>query len=107
VRQEFSKKIKLAVAYRAGGKCEECGAKLFVGKAHYDHIVADALGGKATEDNCKLLCTACHGAKSASHDIPMIRKADRQKAKHIGAVKRRKSKYIRHLDGRVTLREPE
>lgn len=67
-RREFPKSVKLAAWQRSSGKCEECGAKLFPGKFHYDHTVPDALGGEPTLDNCKVLCAvdrqSCHSVKT-------------------------------------------
>lgn len=86
-RVEFSKKVKDQAYARASGKCENrmCGLPLIVGHFHYDHILPCALGGKATLSNCQVLCEACHTAKTSKEDVPRIRKADRQRAKHIGA----------------------
>lgn len=86
-RAEFSRKVRDAAHARANGKCENrtCGAPLTIGKFHYDHILPDALGGQPTLANCQVLCAACHAAKTAKEDVPRIRKADRQRAAHIGA----------------------
>jgi 5-methylcytosine-specific restriction endonuclease McrA len=84
-RDEFKPKIKEQGFARAGGKCEVCKAALLSGHIHYDHILPCALGGKGVLANVQVLCTACHGAKTAKEDVPRIRKADRQKRGHIGA----------------------
>jgi 5-methylcytosine-specific restriction protein A len=88
-REEFPRKVKDAAHARADGKCENkaCGAPLTVGKFHFDHILPCALGGKPTLANCAVICEACHKEKTAREDVPRIRKADRQRARHIGAVK--------------------
>lgn len=88
-RREFPKAVKVAAFQRANGHCEnpECGARLTVGKFHYDHVLADGLGGEPTLDNCACLCSACHSAKTGRHDVPKIAKAKRQHAGHIGARK--------------------
>lgn len=87
VRREFPDKVKVAAFERAGGRCEKCGARLFVGKFHYDHRIPDAMGGTPTLDNCDVLCTPCHGEKTHRHDVPDIAKVKRIRAKHIGARK--------------------
>jgi hypothetical protein len=59
------------------------------GEAECDHILPDALGGEPTLANCMVLCRQCHrgpGGKTAQ-DIAKIRKADRARDKHSGAVK--------------------
>ena len=83
-RSEFSRKTRARVFARAAGRCEGCGAKLKVREGEYDHVLPCALGGEATEDNCKLLCRVCHSKKTAD-DIRQTRKADRQRDAHTGA----------------------
>jgi 5-methylcytosine-specific restriction protein A len=85
-RREFSRKTRAEVHLRAGGCCEACGAKLKVGEGEYDHILPNELGGEPTADNCRLICMVCHKAKTAE-DIRRIRKADRQRDRHSGALK--------------------
>jgi 5-methylcytosine-specific restriction protein A len=86
-RSEFPAKVKDAAYARSQGRCENktCGVVLTTGKFHFDHILPDALGGKPELVNCAVLCTSCHGAKTAREDVPRIRKADRQRRAHIGA----------------------
>jgi hypothetical protein len=43
------------------------------------------LGGSPTIENCAVLCTACHGAKTTRQDVPQIAKMKRQRQAHIGA----------------------
>jgi hypothetical protein len=87
-RLEFAGKVKDQAFARSGGRCENkaCGALLTVGKYAYDHILPAALGGKPTLANCQVICLACHTAKTSKEDVPRIRKADRQRRKHIGAT---------------------
>lgn len=80
----------------------------------YDHIVPDALTGLNDLDNCQVLCDWCDKKKTAK-DVGQIRKADRQKAKHIGAKTRKGSgfqtnrdgKYKRKMDGTIVERTPK
>lgn len=112
MRREFPAKVKVAAFERSGGRCELCTAPLMVGKINYDHRVPDALGGEPALANCEVLCLACHGAKTASGDVPRIAKAKREQAAHIGAKARprcplpgsRASKWKRKLDGTVVPR---
>jgi len=79
-REEFSARIKDQAWTRANGLCENnaCGLPIQKGKAHFDHILPDALKGKPTLANCQVLCIPCHIAKTAQ-DVKRIRKADRQR----------------------------
>lgn len=88
-RAEFSKKTRVKAFERCHGKCEKCGCRLKVGEGEYDHILPAAFGGEATLENCQVLCVPCHRGPNGktADDIRAIRKADRIKAKHIGAVK--------------------
>jgi 5-methylcytosine-specific restriction endonuclease McrA len=85
MRAEFSKKVKVQAFDRAKGRCEKCSAFLMPGKFHYDHRIPDAMGGEPIIENCDVLCTACHGEKTATVDAPRIAKTKRMHAKHIGA----------------------
>lgn len=84
MRREFSGKVKLAAWERCGGNCEACRARI-IGRAEYDHILPDALGGEPTLENCAVLCSKCHRIKTSTGDVPRIAKAKRQQRKAIGA----------------------
>jgi 5-methylcytosine-specific restriction endonuclease McrA len=88
-RHEFSRKIKAAAIARSAGKCERCSATLKPGEAECDHVLPDALGGEPTLANCMVLCRTCHRGPEGktTQDIRRVRKADRQRDKHSGAVK--------------------
>lgn len=113
MRKEFPAKVKLAAFQRAQGRCEECTARLMVGAFHYDHRVPDALGGEPTLENCRVLCRACHGIKTAAQDVPGIAKAKRNEARHIGAKAPsrtplpfgRGSRFKRKISGEIVARE--
>jgi 5-methylcytosine-specific restriction endonuclease McrA len=85
MRREFSKPVKRDALRRAAGKCEgkNCGA-LFGVKFHFDHIIADGLGGDPTLENCAVLCHVCHNDKTRKHDVPLIAKVKRISDKHLG-----------------------
>lgn len=87
MRREFSRKVKAQAILRANGCCEECSAKLKVGEAEIDHILPDALGGAPILSNARVLCRVCHRAKT-DQDIGRIRKADRQRDRHTGALRK-------------------
>lgn len=110
-RVEFSRKVRAQAHLRANGCCEACGARLKVGEGEYDHILACELGGEATLENCRLICTPCHKAKTAA-DVRRIRKADRQRDKASGAFKTtsrplpcgRRSPFKKKMNGEVVAR---
>lgn len=112
VRREFPKQVKRDAFLRANGKCEgrNCGARLTLGKYHYDHEIPDALGGEPVLENCKVLCVACHRVKTSHSDVPAIAKTKRIRDSHLGIKKRstfacsRESRFKRKLDGTVVLR---
>ena len=107
MRREFTAKVKVAAYERSKGACEACGGKLHPGRIHYDHVIPDALGGSPTIENCAVLCTACHGAKTTRQDVPSIARAKRLQAKHIGAKgpsRWPKSKWKKKVNGEVVLR---
>ncbi len=112
MRTEFPKKIKVLAFKRANGRCESCSAPLFPTKFEYDHRLADTFGGEPTLENCEVLCTNCHDAKTYRSDIPAVAKSNRVRAKHIGAkAKTRRplpgskdSGWKRKLDGSVVPR---
>jgi len=85
MRREFSKQVRRDALKRAGGKCEgeNCGA-VFGVKFHFDHDIADGLGGEPTLENCKVLCYPCHDEKTRKHDVPLIAKVKRISDKHLG-----------------------
>jgi 5-methylcytosine-specific restriction protein A len=101
MRREFTKRIKLERWQHAKGLCEGCGCRLSPGRFHYDHDLPDALGGEPTFDNCRVLCTACHGAKTGGRDIPAIAKSNRTRNRHLGIKKRTTFRGWRRMDGTV------
>jgi len=111
-RREFSAKTKAAAFLRANGVCEnpKCGARLTVGKFHYDHDTPDGLGGEPTLENCVVLCTPCHKEKTATVDVPRIAKAKRRQQKHLGIRKpssfqnSRTGKFKTKIGGKTELR---
>lgn len=107
MRREFPSKIKLARWDHAKGCCESCGVTIRGGNGpHYDHVIPDALGGAPTFDNCRCLCRTCHGLKTSDHDVPMIAKGKRIKARHVNAKdKRRGFRGWRKFDGTAVYKE--
>lgn len=92
-RREFSPKVMVAAFERAKNHCEGCGARLVVGKFQYDHIIADALGGEPTLDNCQVLCSACHDPKSRT-DTTKAAKVKRTTRKLVAGIRKHTSRPI-------------
>lgn len=111
-RREFPKTVKRDAFVRAAGRCErnDCGARLTLGKFHYDHVIPDAMGGEPTIENCAVLCTPCHNEKTRKRDVPTIAKTKRIVDRQRGIKKpstfacSRSSKFKRKIDGSVVLR---
>jgi hypothetical protein len=108
MRREFTTKVKVAAWHRCEGRCESCTAKLYPGRFAYDHDNPDGLTGEPTLENCRVLCSACHGVKTKG-DVARIAKAKRCEAKHVGARTRKGRPLLgtkasgvrRHMDGTV------
>jgi 5-methylcytosine-specific restriction endonuclease McrA len=106
VRREFSKQVKREALKRAAQQCEQCGA-VFGVKFHFDHIIADGLGGEPTLDNCAVLCHVCHGEKTRTHDVPRIAKMKRIRDRNDGIKKPRTIRAWRKFDGSIVYAERE
>lgn len=91
-RRDFPNHIKLSRWRHCGQRCECCGNKI-IGTAEYDHEQADGLGGEPTFENCRVLCQACHSAKTHGHDNPIMTKADRQARKHLGLGRKKRWRW--------------
>jgi hypothetical protein len=57
------------------------------------HVYIDPLGGEPILTNCAVLCTNCHGEKTAKGDVPRIAKAVRTYRKNIDARPRPKHRW--------------
>ena len=102
-RREFPKTVKRDAFVRANGLCEGngCGAKLMPAKFHYDHDIADGLGGEPELWNCKVLCHACHSEKTRKHDVPLIAKTKRIQDREKGIKRPRRITRWRRMDGSI------
>ena|SRR6187399_1085226 len=100
-RREFSKKVKHAAFVRADGHCEACSADLRGKPVHYDHDIADDLGGEPTLANAKVLCVPCHKEKTRKDDVPRIAKGRRIRERNMGIRKKRSITQWRKMDGTI------
>jgi hypothetical protein len=74
-------------------QCEKCGCELKTTRYIFEHVQADGLGGRPTEDNCKVYCYGCASIKTTD-DNERMSKADRVFRAHHG-LKRRKGRQIK------------
>lgn len=109
-RRNFTKAVKLQAWERCGGKCESCRQKI-IGVAEYDHLIADALDGEPTLENCQVLCARCHRLKTSKTDVPAISKGKRLEAKRSGLKRKgapipgnRNSAWKRKMSGELVRR---
>ena len=89
-RTNFPTRVKKLAEARAEGRCEavdpsgeRCPLPAPRGARIFDHIIADALNGGPTLDNCQVLCLGCDLAKY-SVDRRLIDQARRREERHAG-----------------------
>lgn len=91
-RKSFSRKDRVRLFDLHGGKCHLCDQKIKVGDAwDLEHIVPWELTRDDSDENVKPAHKSCHKIKTAD-DVAAIRKADRVRAKHMGAWPKSKAK---------------
>lgn len=100
-RKSFSRKERVRLFDLHGGRCHLCNQKIQVGEAwELEHIVPWELTRDDSDDNVKPAHKFCHKEKTAD-DIDAIRKADRIRAKHIGAWPKSKARIKNRGFGRT------
>ena len=106
------KRVKLRVFERHNGICHISGRKITAADQwDCDHIVALCNGGEHRESNLAPALRDKHRAKTAE-DVGVKSRTARVRAKHLG-IKRsarpmpgsRASKWKRHMDGSVSVRD--
>lgn len=123
-RREFSRKQRAGIILRATDSegivcCEGCGLRLHRKPYEIDHIIAEALIMDKSvplriEDGQLLGKECCHRGGKTADDIRLIRKADRQRDRHTGAMLKssnplpcgRHSPLKKKMDGSIVLRNP-
>ena len=107
-RKEFSDRTCRKRWDFAGGHCEYCKLPIPFGKEEYHHEKEAESGGDNSFENCRVLCRVCHMVETARFKRECA-KADRQKARYVGARKHR-AEPQRRATGRVNkwygVREP-
>lgn len=84
-RKTFSRKERVRIFDLNRGSCHLCGQKIKVGDAwDLEHLVPWELTRDDSDENVKPAHKSCHKVKTAE-DVAGIRKADRIRAKNIGA----------------------
>lgn len=112
-RRSLSTRERVRLFELHGGRCYLCGGKIDGTREAWEveHELPVALGGDESDENRKLAHVKCHKPKTAE-DVGRIRKADRERARHIGAKARprntipgsRGTKWKKRLDGTTVLR---
>ncbi|UFS83160.1 HNH endonuclease [Rhizobium sp. T136] len=84
-RKHFSRTDRVRIFDLSGGRCHICCQKIQVGEAwDIEHLVPWELTRDDSDSNIRPAHKTCHKVKTAD-DVSAIRKADRIRAKHIGA----------------------
>jgi len=84
-RKHFSRTERVRIFDLHKGACHICGHKIQVGEAwDMEHVIAWELTRDDSDDNVRPAHKSCHKIKTAD-DVKAIRKADRVRAKFIGA----------------------
>lgn len=85
-RRRISTRERVDIFQRNGGVCHLCQGRITSGEAwEVSHDTPLEMGGADEGDNLKPAHAKCHRIRTATVDVPQIRKAQRREAKHIGA----------------------
>ncbi len=100
MRHNFTQKTREAAIKRANGRCEavgeiyglepgtRCNAVLAGKRIEVDHYPIPATDeGSEVLENAVVCCTACHGHKTATYDVPMQAKGRRIRERNAGVRK--------------------
>jgi 5-methylcytosine-specific restriction endonuclease McrA len=87
-RRSLSTTHRMRIFEISGGICHICNERIQVGqKWEVEHVRALALLGLDADDNMRPAHKTCHTHKTKD-DRSRIAKAKRQRAKHLGAIKK-------------------
>jgi 5-methylcytosine-specific restriction enzyme A len=85
-RRHISTTSRLKLFLEKKGVCHLCLGKVSKGEAwDVSHVTPLEMGGADDESNWDVAHRKCHRAHTATVDVPMIAKAKRREAKHLGA----------------------
>jgi hypothetical protein len=93
-RREFRRSVKVEIIRRAMAdtgdlRCEKCNCAIASGEIH--HLREDGLeidkSMPLTAADGALWCVPCHKEHTATVSVPIIAKAKRREAKHLGAAR--------------------
>lgn len=113
-RKSISTRERVRLFELHGGVCHICGGKIHVGEAwEVSHVIPLAIGGDDDDVNRMPAHKKCHRKRTSEQDIPLIAKANRIRANHMGAKapsKRpmpcgRNSKWRKKMNGEVVPRD--
>lgn len=111
-RHRLSTSARMALLTRKNHICHLCGGIVQDTDAwDVSHVTPLEMGGADDETNWDVAHRKCHRTHTATVDAPMIAKAKRREARHLGARKSsrplpggRQSKWKKRMDGSVVLR---
>jgi 5-methylcytosine-specific restriction endonuclease McrA len=84
-RTSMTKAKRVRIFDAGGGKCHLCGLPIAAGEPwEAEHVKPLSMGGKDDETNLRPAHVDCHAGKSKAEAGPRA-KADRARAKHVGA----------------------
>ena len=113
-RRRMSTTRRLRIFQAAKGICHLCDGKIDGTREAWDadHVIPLEISGDDSDDNLRPAHERCHSIKTGSKDIPVIAKAKRVEAKHIGAKKSkatlagsRASKWKKPINGPAVRRD--
>ena len=98
-RRPMTRSRKVRIFEAAGGICHICLSRIDGVRERWDaeHVIPLAAGGEDDDDNLRPAHVACHRGKT-TEDAKVIAKTKRVRAKHIGAVPKRRG-FLTNKDG--------
>jgi 5-methylcytosine-specific restriction protein A len=85
-RKRLSTRDRLRIFELAKGTCHLCNGRIVAGEAwEVSHAVPLEMGGHDEDTNRFPAHKKCHRQQTSEIDIPMIAKAKRREARHLGA----------------------
>lgn len=100
-RQEFTNRTKAKVFTRENGRCERCTRKVGIGgePAEFHHRVTCEDGGDNSEENCELLCAACHSHQTHKVEAPAKAEGRRHTLRQAGVKPKSRNSFATNRNG--------